>query len=143
MISLLDVNVLIALMVQDHPFHTTATAFFKQVLVDGWATCPLTENAVLRIIAGPAIPGPARTTMEIREHFQQYLAMPGHQFWPDDVSLADSRRFPTLPHPKGLTDTYLLGLAINHGGQLVTFDTRIDPAILPGARRALKILSPS
>ena len=61
MVSLLDVNVLIAIMVRDHPFHTTATAFFKQALIDGWATCPLTENAVLRIVAGPAIPGPTVT----------------------------------------------------------------------------------
>lgn len=142
MVSLLDVNVLIAMMVQDHPFHKTATAFFKQALVDGWATCPLTENAVLRIVAGPAIPGPTRTTMETREHFQKYLAMPGHQFWPDDVSLADSQIFPSLSHPKTLTDTYLLGLAIKHGGQLASFDTRIDPNLLPGGRMALKIIPP-
>jgi len=87
MISLLDVNVLIALIVQDHPFHEGASAFFKQALANGWATCPLTENAVLRIVAGGSLSGPTPTVQEMREQFAKYLAMPGHQFWPDDVSL--------------------------------------------------------
>lgn len=50
--------------------------------------------------------------------------------------------FPSLPIPQVLTDTYLLGLAVKHGGQLVTFDTRIDPSLIPGGRRAFRLLDP-
>jgi len=136
MISLLDVNVLIALIVQDHPFHEGASAFFKQALANGWATCPLTENAVLRIVAGGSLSGPTPTVQEMREQFAKYLAMPGHQFWPDDVSLMDARSFPSLAGARALTDIYLLGLAVKHGGRLATFDRLIDPSLVPGGPAA-------
>lgn len=128
MISLLDVNVLIALVVKDHPFHEAATQFFRQCLVEGWATCPLTENALLRIVGGAAIPGHSCTVIEARDLLRKYVAMPGHQFWPDDVSFVDPKLFPALPASKNLTDLYLVALAVKHGGRLATFDQRIDPS---------------
>ena len=136
MISLLDVNVLIALVVKDHPFHEPATHFFRQCLTDGWATCPLTENALLRIVGGSSIPGHSCTVSEARELLGKYVEMPGHQFWPDDVSFADTKRFPTLPGSKKLTDLYLVALAVKHGGRLATFDHRIDPTPISGGPAA-------
>jgi predicted nucleic acid-binding protein len=50
MISLLDVNVLIALADTEHSHATAALDYFQNYAVrNGWATCPLTENAFLRI----------------------------------------------------------------------------------------------
>jgi predicted nucleic acid-binding protein len=35
-----------------------------------------------------------------------------------------------------VTDASLLGLAMRHGGRLVTFDKRISPDVIPGATEA-------
>ncbi len=35
------------------------------------------------------------------------MASPGHQFWPDDLSLADRLLFPALPTSRHLTEPYL------------------------------------
>lgn len=52
MIYLLDANVLIALGDSNHPYRAVALRFFQQsATVEGWATCPLTENAFVRILA--------------------------------------------------------------------------------------------
>jgi len=48
--------------------------------------------------------------------------MPGHQFWNDDISFTEGTAFPNLPVFDGLTDLYLLGLAVKHGGRFATFD---------------------
>lgn len=53
MIHLLDVNVLIALLDRWHVFHDLAHDWFDRVRVRGWATCPIIENGVVRIIGHP------------------------------------------------------------------------------------------
>ncbi len=64
-------------------------------------------------------------------------ALPGHVFWADNISLLDSGRFDTarLLTAAQVTDSYLLGLAKSHGGQLATFDRRlVADAVTDGAR---------
>lgn len=137
MIQLLDVNVLIALGDADHTHRVKAIRFFEQsAAVEGWATCPLTENAFIRILGGHAYPGGPGSTMEARRLLASILRAPGHQFWPDDLSLADVRAFPALPGSKALTDHYLLALAVKHRGRFVTFDHRIDASLIPGGPAA-------
>ena len=68
---------------------------------------------------------------------------PRHQFWPDAVTLRETRRLTTLPASGQLTDAYLLMLAAERRGRLATFDRRIDPAWVVGGSRALLILSTS
>ena len=48
------------------------------------------------------------------------LDEPGHEFWPDDISLADSHVFDhaRLRGPGQITDVYLLALAVKRGGRL-------------------------
>jgi hypothetical protein len=48
--ALLDVNVLIALLDAGHVMHRTATAWLARELRHGWASCPITENGVVRIM---------------------------------------------------------------------------------------------
>ncbi len=60
-----------------------------------------------------------------------------HEFWPDEVSLlnpnvVDSTR---IHGPRQLTDVYLLALAVQHFGRLVTFDTGVP---LTAVRKATK-----
>ena len=141
MIHLLDANVLIALSDADHPHRAAALRFFEQCAVrEGWATCPLTENAFLRIQGRPGAGRSFGSPLEARRVLASQLASPGHQFWPDDLSLADDRLFPLLPPSKDLTDIYLLALAVKHRGRFATFDTGIDPTLVPGGSQALFLI---
>ena len=54
--ALLDVNVLIALLDAAHMHHARATQWLQQEIAHGWASCPLTQNGCLRIMAQPAYP---------------------------------------------------------------------------------------
>jgi predicted nucleic acid-binding protein len=55
-VALLDVNVLIALLDRRHVHHEAAHGWFAAEQAKGWATCPLTQNAVLRILGQPRYP---------------------------------------------------------------------------------------
>lgn len=138
---LLDVNVHIGLLDPANPHHLPAKAFFKAHARAGWATCPITENAVLRILGNPTYPGSPGSPEATRTLLAGLTAMPGHQFWPDDHSLLDARRLPRLPAAKNLTDVYLLALAVSRQARLATFDRAIDPALVPGGPAALYLLS--
>lgn len=138
---LLDANLLIALGDADHVHHGRATRFFEtRAVVVGWASCPLTENAFLRILGHPNYEGGPGSPELARRSLRSITAAPGHQFWPDSISLADIRCVPKLAASKQLTDLYLLALALQHGGKLATLDRRIDPALVPGGRAAHHIV---
>ncbi len=143
MIHLLDVNVLIALGDSNHPHRAAALQFFEKcATLEGWATCPLTENAFIRIFGAHSYPHGPGSTAEARRVLNTFRAAPGHQFWPDDLSLADTHAFTNLPASPHLTDLYLLALAVKHGSKLATFDQRIDPAQLAGGAAALHLIAP-
>ncbi len=139
---LLDVNLLIALADADHEHHLPAHRFFKQAMRQGWATCPLTENGFLRIIGHPNYPQGTGSPETARVLLRAYLESPGHQFWPDSISLSDERICPNLPPSKHLTDIYLLALAVHHGGRLASFDRRMNPAQVPGGAGAYYLVEP-
>ena len=143
-IALLDVNVLIALFDSVHTHHDLAHDWFADNQQFGWATCPLTENGLLRILGSPArrdtlVPPPL-----IADHLRRLCAHGHHAFWPDTISLRDERIF-DLAFVRGhrqVTDVYLLGLAVEHGGRLVTFDQNIQSAAVKGATRgSLEVLA--
>jgi uncharacterized protein len=137
---LLDVNVLIALGDPAHVHHRRAHQWFHQHSSASWATCPLTQNGFLRILSAPSYPGQIGEISVVSNLLRQICALPGHQFWADDVSLLDLTQFPQLPVSKHLTDLYLLGLAVQHQGKLVTLDRRIDPTVIPGGRKAYLLI---
>jgi len=56
--ALLDVNILIALLDADHIMHRHALSWLERELRHGWASCPITENGVIRIMSHPAYPNP-------------------------------------------------------------------------------------
>ena len=68
-------------------------------------------------------------------------AEPGYVFWPDSVSLMDEQRFKRLPESKHLTDLYLLALAVENKGSLITLDRRIDASYVAGGEKAYSILT--
>jgi predicted nucleic acid-binding protein len=79
MAYLLDVNVLIALLDAGHVQHEAAHAWFGQVGHAAWATCPLTENGVLRIIGNPRYPNTLETPAAVAPLIAQLRAHPSHQ----------------------------------------------------------------
>ena len=110
-----------------------AQAFFTLKKQDGWATCPLTENAFLRILGHPNYPKGPGSPSTARTLLQEFICQPGHQFWDATISLVDSGKLTKLPGSKNLTDYYLLALAIKNGGKFATFGERIDPSLLQGS----------
>lgn len=132
--ALLDINVLIALLDSDHSLHDRATAWFAEHGGQGWASCPLTQNGCIRIMSHPNYPnGPSLQTIVAR--LAEATAETVHEFWPDDVTLLESRvADPTRIHgPRQITDVYLLALAVRHGGRLVTFEGSIAREAVRGA----------
>jgi len=134
-VALLDVNVLVALFDPDHVHHEPAHRWFAEQRGTGWATCPLTENGLFRVLAQPAYSQAAASPADILERLRVFCGSGGHAFWPDDVSLRDAELFQVEAQPshRQVTDVYLLGLAVKHGGYLATFDRSIPLAKVRGA----------
>ena len=134
--SLLDVNVLIALLQPDHAHHAVAHKWWAAHKSAGWASCPLTQNGFIRIISQPKYPKPipiARALDLLAEETQGT----DHRFWADDLSLLDTQRFARhrILGPRQLTDVYLLALAVQNGGRLVSFDRAIPLAAVRSAAK--------
>jgi toxin-antitoxin system PIN domain toxin len=136
---LLDVSVLVALCDPAHEFHDAAAVWFRSIRPGGWATCPLTENGLVRILGHSSYPDGPGSPERALPLLQALARTPGHTFWADEISIRDSVSFPSLARANSasLTDLYLLALALHHGGSFATFDRRIDPAVLPGGPAAL------
>jgi hypothetical protein len=139
---LLDVNVLIALIDPAHVLHDRAHIWFAAKGHKTWATCPLTENGVLRIVGHPRYPncpGPPAVVAELLKSFSE---LPGHVFWPDSISLLN-REHANAAHlldSSHVTDSYLLALAHAHKGLLATFDQRIPPDAVVDGYKTLHLI---
>ena len=135
--ALVDVNVLLALFHPDHPHHEVAHDWFADNQARGWATCPLTQNGFVRLVANPRL-GAFNRPADVVKSLAQLCRNKHHVFWPDAVSLSDSSLFnPSfISRYRQLTDVYLLGLAKKMGGYLATFDQGIPLGAVVGATRA-------
>lgn len=124
--ALLDINVLIALHDRDHVHHQQAAQWLEANIEHGWASCPLTQNGCLRIMSQPGYSNPQPLAV-LTDMLRRSTDTAFHQFWPDNVSLLDAAHFQHrhIHSPRQLTDLYLLGLACQHRGRLVSFDRRI------------------
>lgn len=141
--ALLDVNVLIALLDPRHVHHEQAHGWFAASQALGWATCPLTQNAVLRILGQPRYPNSPGPPAVVARLMQELIRHPQHRFWPDAISLVNHPgiRESRLLEAGHLTDAYLLALAVHHGGTLVSFDHRLSTGAVSGGRSALRLIA--
>jgi len=139
---LLDVNVLIALIDPAHVQHDRAHDWFAAEGQQVWATCPLTENGVLRIVGAARYPNSPGTPAAVAELLTILRSLNGHEFWPDDISLFDNRRVNSarLLNSGQVTDTYLLALACAHGGKLATFDRQLVVDAVVNGDKALQLI---
>ena len=132
--TLLDVNLLVALFDGVHTHHEVAHSWFSNNNEKAWATCPITENGLLRIITNPAYPGRRTTLRDALARLTQFRQSKHHHFWADEVTLCDEVVDPK--HIQGyrqLTDVYLLALAVAKGGRLATFDRGLSVSAVVGA----------
>jgi toxin-antitoxin system PIN domain toxin len=144
--ALLDVNVLVALFDADHVHHELAHDWFADNREAGWATSPLTENGLVRVLANPKYGAALSSVPALVERLRQFKRSGHHQFWTDTVSLDDDTLF-DVQRVRGfsqVTDVYLLGLATHHVGRLVTFDRSIPLAAVRGATAGtLAVIGPA
>jgi toxin-antitoxin system PIN domain toxin len=112
---LLDANVLIALVVDDHVHHDAAEAWFADT-TEPIATCPITQGSLLRLlIRGGQSAATAQAVVSA------IVNSPRHEFWPDDVSYGNVSMMGVIGH-RQVTDAYLAQLARTRNGRLATFD---------------------
>lgn len=120
---LLDVNVLIALAWPNHVHHSEARTWFNQKGAGRFRTCPLTQTGFVRISSNPAFTSEAVTPADALHLLRRVCALPGHEFWPDDISLPEAQSTITgLFGHRQVTDAYLVALAASHEGILATLD---------------------
>ncbi|MGQ0800593.1 MAG: TA system VapC family ribonuclease toxin [Pseudomarimonas sp.] len=133
--ALLDINVLIALLDASHLHHQRARQWLGEDIAHGWASCPITQNGCVRILAQPNYPQPI-SIREAMDRLQRATMTPHHAFWADTVSLLDANNVdPRRVHgSKQITDIYLLSLAVRHGGRFVSFDAGVARSAVPAAR---------
>lgn len=125
MTYLLDVNLLISLFDSLHPNHDRAHHWFGSEGKSSWATCPLTENAFVRILSNPAYPSVTATPNQVRAVLKEACNVPGHSFWPDSISILRDCSEQVIQCMTGhgiITDLYLVALAVINKGALATFD---------------------
>lgn len=115
MTVLLDVNVLIALTVTDHVHHDVTEDWFLET-PQPFATCPLTQGALVRFLVRSGATG-----YEAVSVVRGLRDSDRHEFWPDDLAYDDVDMRGVVGH-KQVTDTYLAGLARARGGRLATLD---------------------
>jgi len=124
---LFDVNVLIALMWPAHEGHAQVQQWFSRNAREGWATCPFTQAAFVRIVSNPAFSPDAVTPQEAVKVLSANLKHPFHRFWMDEIDFAQAaaRFAERLIGHQQVSDAYLLGLAIHKKGRLATLDRSV------------------
>ena len=135
MTFLLDVSVLIALIDTLHVSHDAAHLWFEREGKPHWATCPITENGLVRIISNPKYPNATETPNQALQLLTNLTHLSGHEFWPDDISVTDALHIngANLLTAGQITDTYLLALAVKRKASLATLDRRLTAlAVLRG-----------
>lgn len=141
-------NVLVALAWPQHVHHESAHRWFasRERTRRGWATCPVTQTGFVRVSSNPRVVSEARSPLEAIELLKRIVAVAGHEFWSDDISIAASAHIARrkLMGHRQVTDAHLLALAIARRGVLATFDAGVaeivpDPA---SAARVLHVIAP-
>jgi hypothetical protein len=112
---LLDASVLIAVAVSDHVHHDAAEEWFARRR-GGFATCPITQGALVRLVIRHGASAAQATAV-----LGSVTSHKAHQFWPDDLDFGKVAMTGVIGH-RQVTDAYLAALARHHRGQLATFD---------------------
>lgn len=120
MTFLLAVNLLMALLWENHEHHPVARRWFKGVTA--FATCPVTQLGFARVSSHPLL-GYGMSPEQAFTVLRRFLAEDCHQFVPDELSCEDRVvRTDLMGGANQITDCYLVALARQHGLCLATLD---------------------
>ena len=126
MISLLDVNVLVAVTQPAHVHHAAASEWLQRQQLEGWASTPLTELGLLRLSCNSKVTVPALTPAEGVALIEALREDVGHRFWPDSLQVGEEDvDWSTIRTHRQITDARLVALARANSGRLATFDTAL------------------
>ena|SRR5689334_12311834 len=125
--QLVDVNVLLALLWPRHESHAAAHGWFARSGHRAWATNPLIQLGVLRLLTNPAVTQGAVSAAAALQVLSETTSESGHEFWPLDREVPVSLK--TLAgrvrgHQQW-TDALLVWQATARNGVLVTFDAGV------------------
>lgn len=139
-LMLLDVNVLVALALANHVHHRPAHRALSTMT--RWATTPLTEAALLRLLMNPLVAGLPLSAAQVSATL---VAMREHAAWEflsDNTSLADPQvDLTVLVGHQQVTDVHLVNLAASHDAVLGTFDSGLVAGLAPVDRRHVVVLA--
>jgi toxin-antitoxin system PIN domain toxin len=143
MTHLADVNVLLALLWPRHQGHKAAHAWFAKSGTRGWATNPLTQLGVLRLLTNPAVTRAAVDAEAALSLLAEASRHNGHEFWPLDGDLLAGlhKSVARIQGHRQWTDAALLWHAGERGGVLVTFDAGVKELAGDGAARRVLVLN--
>jgi uncharacterized protein len=135
LISLPDVGVLVALFDPAHMHHEVAHQWLEAHREGGWATCAPTENGLVAVLSNPSYPGRRTTVDDAFERLRAFVKSGHHHFWPGSTSLRRTSRIDTrlLTGHEQIQSAYLLLLAVENEGCLVTFDRDVPRNAVPRA----------
>jgi hypothetical protein len=144
MIALLDVNVLFVLHQPLHPDFMRVNRWFLQTTHRRFATCPMTQSGMIRLLVQGIAGLDPFNPQEAREALQDFVHMPNHVFWPDAPPWLECTQplFNRLQGHRQTTDAYLLGLAIHNKGKLATLDHGIPHLAGPQFAANVELIEP-
>lgn len=120
MTFLLDVNLLMALLWENHEHHQTARRWLRGVT--SFSTCPVAQLGFARVSSHPLL-GYGMSPEQAFSVLRRFLADPRHRFVPDDLSCEDRVvRTDLIGGANQVTDHYLVALARQHRLSLATLD---------------------
>lgn len=124
---LLDANVLIALAWPEHSEHMRASRWFANHAREDWATCPITQTALVRVLSNPSFSPRSLTPADAVRVLQRNIELQGHHFWSDSIDLCEAIKLipVVLSGHQQINDAYLVALAIRNRGRLATLDRGI------------------
>jgi hypothetical protein len=136
---LLDVNILVALFDPAHSHHRIVARWFSSPGLR-WGVCAFTEAGFLRIATSTTA---GRYTLKgAADIVRSFSNDPNFTYWPirsSWTSLTESFHGRLYGHQQ-ITDAYLLGLAIEEDGILVTLDKAIRSMAGPKYQKHVLIL---
>jgi toxin-antitoxin system PIN domain toxin len=127
--ALLDVNLLIAAVVENHADHDRALKFISTL--DRFYTTPTTQGGFLRFLTRPwkdeqkREQPPPMSIAKAFETLRDVTHWPRHGFLPDDEPFTGVSLRSTSGH-RQWTDAYLLRLARKHNVKLATLERKLD-----------------
>jgi uncharacterized protein len=133
--GLLDVNVMLALIDEDHDRHEDVGDWFNKNAAAGWATCAHTQLAVIRLLTSTLAPNLSLSVGQAADFVRKMCKHPHHTYLHQDVAPISTSafRWEAIQGHKQLPDLYLLALAVQNGARLVTTDRKINAGCVAGA----------